>query len=169
MTSRRCVITSFFLAASVLVGLSDGTFAAPQKPRIHLYVLLGFANNSPGLSDFGSRMQSQGIPTTVASYSDWSSLAQEAADLYKGGALRSILIVGHSYGGRDAVQMASRLGQSRVPVRLMVTFDPTGGVRVPGNVRRAVNFVPTGHEDHYTVIAAHMRALTGYVLHAAGS
>jgi pimeloyl-ACP methyl ester carboxylesterase len=169
MASWRILITGLLLAVSVLLGSNQGASAAPTNPRVHLYVLLGFVNASPGLSEFGSRMQSRGIPTTVASYSDSSSLARQATDLYKAGALHSILIVGHSYGGRAAAEMASLLGQSGVPVRLMVTFDPTGGLRVPRNVRRAVNFVPTGREDHYTVIAAHMRALTGYVLREAGS
>jgi pimeloyl-ACP methyl ester carboxylesterase len=169
MTSRRSLMTGLLVAVSVLLASNKGETAAPLRPRVHLYVLLGFANNSPGLSEFGSRMESQGIPTTVASYSDASSLAQQAVELYKGGALRSILIVGHSYGGRAAAEMASLLGESGVPVRLMVTFDPTGGVRVPRNVRRAVNFVPIGREDHYSVIAAHLRAVTGYVLREARS
>jgi hypothetical protein len=86
------LIMGLLLAVSVLAGSNKGASAALHKPRMHLYVLLGFANNSPGLSEFGRRMQSQGIPTTVASYSDWSSLAQQAADLYQGGGSARFLL-----------------------------------------------------------------------------
>jgi pimeloyl-ACP methyl ester carboxylesterase len=130
----------------------------------HLYVLLGLGNNSPGLSEFAGRMQQHGIPTTVGNHSEWPALAQDAIQQYHSGRLRSIMIVGHSLGGGAAVDMAAELGRAGVPVQLVATLDPVGGSEVPGNVRRSVNFVPSGGEDHFSVIAAHDRDLTNYVL-----
>jgi len=130
----------------------------------HLYVLLGLGNNSPGLAEFGSRIGARGIPTTIRNYGDWPALAQEAIQRYQSGRLRSIMIIGHSLGGSAAVDMAAELGRAGVPVELVVTLDPVGGSQVSSNVRRFVNFLPTGGEDHFSVIAAHERDLTNYVL-----
>jgi thioesterase domain-containing protein len=68
------------------------------------------------------------------------------------------MIVGHSLGGGAAVEMAADLGQAGVPVQLVVTLNPVGGSQVFSNVRRSVNFRPTGGENHFSVIAAHERA-----------
>lgn len=130
----------------------------------HLYVLLGLNNASPGLAELGARMARRGIPTTVANHSEWSGLAQQAIEQYKSGRLRSIEIVGHSLGGDAAVSMAAALGQAGVPVRLVVTLDPTGGSGVTSNVRRSVNFVPRNGEDHFSMIAARERDITSYVV-----
>jgi thioesterase domain-containing protein len=127
--------------------------------------LLGLGNNSPGLSEFGGRIAARGIPTTVQNYGDWPALAQEAIQQYQSGRLRSIMIIGHSLGGSAAVDMASELGRAGVPVELVVTLDPVGGSsQASSNVRRSVNFRPTGSEDHFSVIAAHERDMTNYVL-----
>lgn len=130
----------------------------------HLYVLLGLGNNSPGLSEFGSRMARRGIPTTVRNHADWAALAQEAIRQYQSGRLRSIMIIGHSLGGSAAVQMAAELGRANVPVQLVVTLDPVGASQISSNVRRSVNFRPGPGQDHFSVIAAHDRDLSNYVL-----
>ena len=74
------------------------------------------------------------------------------------------MIVGHSLGGSAAADMAAELGRAGIPVQLVVTLDPVGGSQVPSNVRRSVNFLPTGGEDHFSVIAAHQRDMSNYVL-----
>jgi len=130
----------------------------------HLYVLLGFAGLSPGLSDFGDRIGQRGIPTTVGSYGEWPAFAQEAIQKYKSGRLSSIMIVGHSLGGSAARAMAAELGEAGVPVSLVVTLDPVGGQDVPRNVRRSVNIVPGAGEDHFSMIEAHRSELNGYVM-----
>jgi thioesterase domain-containing protein len=129
-------------------------------------VLLGLGNNSPGLSEFGSRMARRGIPTTIRNYGEWPALAQEAIQQYRSGQLRLIMIVGHSLGGSAAADMAAELGRAGVPVQLVVMLDPVGGSQVSSNVRRSVNFRPIGGEDHFSVIAAHEQDMSNYVLGA---
>jgi len=145
-------------------GRSHAHTASQSRGGSHLYVLLGLGNNSPGLSEFGSRIGRRGIPTTIRNYGDWPALAQEAIQQYQSGRLRSIMIVGHSLGGSAAVDMAAELGRAGIPVQLVVTLDPVGGSQVPSNVRRSVNFLPRGGEDHFSVIAAHERDMSSYVL-----
>jgi len=170
MSSWRIVATGLALVVCACLAAPNGYgqprahIAARSAGGAHLYVLLGLGNNSPGLSEFAGRMQHHGIPTTVANHSDWPALAQDAIQQYHSGRLRSIMIVGHSLGGGAAVDMAAELGRAGVPVQLVATLDPVGGSQVPANVRRSVNFVPTGGEDHFSVIAAHDRDLSNYVL-----
>jgi len=130
----------------------------------HLYVLLGFANMSPGLGEFSAKIRQRGIPTTIASYAQWQALAQEAIQQYKSGRLRSIMIVGHSLGAGAGTNMAAALGRAGVPVRLLVTLDAVGAPKASSNVRRLVNIRPKKGEDHFSVIAARERDLIGYVL-----
>jgi pimeloyl-ACP methyl ester carboxylesterase len=127
-------------------------------------VLLGLGNNSPGLSEFGSKIGRRGIPTTVRNHGEWPTLAQQAIQQYKSGRVRSIMIVGHSLGGSAAAAMAAQLGQANVPVQLVAMLDPVGGSEISSNVRRSVNFVPAAGQDHFTVIAARERDLRSYVL-----
>lgn len=171
MSSWRVVVTGLAIAVCACVAWPDRSYgqgsndiASKSRGGSRLYVLLGWGNNSPGLSEFASRMIQRGIPTTVRNHSDWRELAQEAVEQYKSGRLRSIKIIGHSLGGSAAIAMAEELGQSGVPVQLVVTLDPTGGSSVPSNVRRSVNFRPKGNEDHFSVIAAHTRDLSNLML-----
>ncbi|MGB8895180.1 MAG: alpha/beta fold hydrolase [Pseudolabrys sp.] len=122
------------------------------------------APSIPGLSEFGSKIRRRGILTTVANYGDWPALAQDAIQRYKNGRLRSVMIVGHSLGGGAAVAMAAELGRAGVLVQLVATLDPVGGSEVSSNVRRSVNIRPRDGEDHFSVIAAHDRDLSSYVL-----
>jgi len=150
-------------------GQSRARVGAKSGGGSHLYVLLGLGNNSPGLSEFGSRMGEHGVATTVANNGEWPMLAQEAIQQYQSGRLRSIMIVGHSLGGGAAVAMAAELGRAGVPVQLVVTLDPVGESEVSSNVRRSVTFRPGEGEDHFSIIAAHERDLTKYVLGEKGS
>jgi len=79
------------------------------------------------------------------------------------------MIVGHSLGGSAAIAMAAELGRAGVPVQLVVTLDPTYGSGTSANVRRSVNFRPTGGENHFSVIAAHNRDLSNLVLGSRGA
>lgn len=132
-------------------------------------MLLGLNNISPGLVEFGNRMQRRGIRTSVRNHGDWPALAQEAIQQYKSGRLRSIMIVGHSLGGSAAAAMAAELGRADVPVQLVVMLDPFGWSEVSPNVRRSVLIRPGPGEDHFSVIAAHDRELTNYVLGGRGT
>ena len=171
MSSWRIVTTGLALVVCGFLAWPDHGYGRSRvhtgsqfQGGSHLYVLLGLGNNSPGLSEFGSRIAQRGIPTTIRNYGDWPALAQEAIQQYQSGRLRSIMIVGHSLGGSAAFDMAAELGRAGVPVQLVVTLDSVGGSQVPSNVRHSVNLRPTGGEDHFSVIAAHERDMTGYVL-----
>src|SRR5260370_27425318 len=171
MSSWRVVTRGLVLAVCAFLAWPDHGYGrsrahtgSPSQGGSHLYVLVGLGNNSPGLSEFGSSIAQRGIPTTIRNYGEWPALAQEAIQQYQNGRLRSIMIVGHSLGGSAAVDMAAELGPAGIPVHLVVTLDPLAASQVPSNVRHSVNFLPRGGEDHFSVIAAHQRDMSNYVL-----
>jgi pimeloyl-ACP methyl ester carboxylesterase len=151
-------------AAIIIMAASTGLATNAKAGGAHLYVMLGFAGLSPGLTDFGDRIGHRGIPTTVGSYGEWSAFAEQAIQGYKSGRISSIMIVGHSLGGGAARAMAAELGKAHVPVNLLVTLDPVGEQDVSKNVRRSVNILPGAGEDHFSMIEAHSGELNSYVL-----
>ena len=161
------IVVAGVVIASVWLGSPVRGFAqSTPQAQPHLYVLLGFGDMSPGLREFGAKMQKRGIPTTVGSYTAWEALTKQAAREYQSG--HAILIVGHSAGGAAGMVMAAKLGDAGIPVRLLVTLAPWTELKVSSNVRQSVNIVPTGYENHFTVILAHERELTRYVTQAVG-
>ncbi len=156
------------LAAVIMLAAWTALSTNAKADGAHLYVMLGFAGLSPGLTDFGDRIGHRGIPTTVGSYGEWSAFAEQAIQGYKSGRITSIMIVGHSLGGGAARAMAAALGKAHVPVKLLVTLDPVGEQDVSKNVRRTVTILPGAGEDHFSMIEAHARELNGYVLGGSG-
>jgi thioesterase domain-containing protein len=60
------------------------------------------------------------------------------------GKIGTLILIGHSQGGNDSIEIARGLEVSRVPVDLLVTFDPYRQKPVPANVARAINYYQHG-------------------------
>jgi thioesterase domain-containing protein len=60
------------------------------------------------------------------------------------GKVGALILMGHSQGGNDAIEIARALEISHVPVDLLVTFDPYQQKPVPANVARAINYYQRG-------------------------
>jgi predicted esterase len=127
------------LAFSIVV--SSAQVASKPKPRDHVYLLRGFANVfSLGMDQIATKLEHQGIDTTVANYVSWPTLAEEAAAEYKSGRVRTIILVGHSSGAVAVTSMATRLSELGVPVKLAIGLDPTSHMTASGHVDRYVNY-----------------------------
>jgi len=70
----------------------------------------------------------------------WPSLAEQAAAEYKSGRTRAIILVGHSSGATAVTEMAARLSQLGVPVKLAIGLDPTSRMTTTGHVDRYINY-----------------------------
>lgn len=122
------------------------------KPRDHVYLLRGAFNIfSLGMDEIAARLEHMGIYATVNNYLAWPSLAEEAAADYKAGRLRNIVLVGHSSGAMAVTDMAARLGQLGVPVKLAIGLDPTSGEVASGNVGRYINYYIANGLGHSVV------------------
>ena len=136
-------------ALALLIGLAIGATPAnaANHSKVHVYLIRGFANVfSLGMDDLASKLQAQGIPASVSNHLTWGSVAAEAAEEYKSGKVRTIILVGHSAGADAVANICAQLGKQGIPVRLAIGLDP-GLSRMPasGHVHRYINYyVSTG-------------------------
>ena len=114
---------------------------ASAASTAHVYLLRGVLNIfSLGLDDIAAKLRAQGIPVTVANFASWSSLADEAAAGYRGGRLKTIILVGHSSGATALPDMVAKLDQLGVPVELAIGLDSVFRTSLKGRVGRYINF-----------------------------
>jgi hypothetical protein len=137
-------------AALVTAVLSAGSAAAQSAPAkakaatprhtgTQVYLLRGFMDIfSTGMDDLNEKLNRRGIRASVHGHSEYPSLAEGIIDRYNRGIRENVVIIGHSLGANDAFAMADRLG--KIPVSLIITFDPTAPMTAGPNVARVVNF-----------------------------
>ena len=131
---------------SVLMIAGFGTTAGMAQSRAHVYLLRGLMNIfSLGMDTLAEKIQRRGIYATVHNYSEWQSLADQAAAAYHAGTEGPIIIIGHSLGADAVMQMSAYLGRKGVPVALAVPFDGTQSFATPSNVSRVLNLT---HADY---------------------
>jgi hypothetical protein len=130
----------------VLMMAGFGTSPGMAESRAHVYVLRGLMNIfSLGMDTLAEKIQRHGINATVHNYSEWQSLADQAAAAYRAGTEGPIIIIGHSLGGDAVMQMSAYLGRKGVPVALAVPFDSTQSFATSSNVGRLLNLT---HADY---------------------
>src|SRR5215471_16679322 len=136
----QALVLSFALVG-FSISIASAQTLSPSQPGAHVYLLRGFANVfSLGMDQIAAKLQQQGIHATVDNYLAWPSLAEQAAAEYKSGRTRAIILVGHSSGATAVTEMAARLSQIGVPVKLAIGLDPTSRMTTTGHVDRYVNY-----------------------------
>ena len=125
--------------ALVALGLfaHDGALAA--EPRVIL--LRGwFGVFSTGLDGIADQLKALGIKTEVAGHLNWSN---EVADILRdraAGHSGPLVLVGHSQGANNVIDMARSLQAYNVTIDLMVTLSPFMQNPVPANVAKAIDY-----------------------------
>ncbi len=116
--------TKATMFALALTATSVGVPTSAQAEEV--YVLRGaFDVFSAGMNQMTKRMQARGVNAKAYSNGRWSGLADDIIKRNARGAVSyPIVILGHSVGGQEASQMANKLNQAGVPVKLVVGFDP---------------------------------------------
>ncbi|YBW39604.1 hypothetical protein ACMYR2_2124 [Nitrobacter sp. TKz-YC01] len=144
--SLRAGIGGLILLAlgGLLTNSAIARTATPHKTG-HVYLMRGLFNVfSLGMDDLAAKLQKVGVKAEAVPYTSWSSLADSITAEFRAGNREPIILMGHSYGADTTISLARKLNENRIPVVLIVNFDPTAPDRVPPNVRRIINFyVPT--------------------------
>ena len=136
---RSAMLSLALLGLSI--GISNAQTTTTAQPGDHVYLLRGFANVfSLGMDQIAAKLQQHGIHATVDNYLAWPTLAEQAAAEYKSGRVRTIILVGHSSGAIAVTEMAARLSQLGVPVKLAIGLDPTSRMTTTGHVDRYINY-----------------------------
>jgi len=111
-------------------------------PRGRVLLLRGLANFfSTGLNVLTQRLRAAGFDARVHNHVEWRRLAAETIAEDRAGTLpRPLVVIGHSFGADDAIDLVGRLGAAGVATDLLVTFDPQWRHEAPRGVRLVVNF-----------------------------
>jgi hypothetical protein len=131
--------------AGVLIAICLATAGKAQQPnadhaRGRAYLFYGLiAAIDWGMDELAARINRGGVAASTNSHMSWRAVADQAISDYRRDP-KPIAVVGHSIGGDSAIQFAQALGSARVPVSLLITYDPNRGAgSVPANVHRYIN------------------------------
>ena len=106
-----------------------------------VYIIRGGLNVfSAGMNDIAATLRESGVDARTLGQATWRDAALEAAERFKT-RKEPIVLVGHSFGANAAVLAAEQIGESGIPVALVVLFDPTEPLKAPLNVARVINFL----------------------------
>ena len=126
------------VVVAILLAWCDLTQAA-GTPRVIL--LRGwFGVFSTGLDTLADELKGLGINAEVAGHLSWQNEVAEILRERAAGRTGPLILVGHSQGANNVIDMARALEPSHVTVDLLITLSPFKQNRVPANVVEAINY-----------------------------
>ncbi len=125
--------------ALVAIFILWSQFALAAGPRVIL--LRGwFGVFSTGLDRVADQLKAQGIEVEVAGHLYWSTAVTEILRERSAGQTRLLVLVGHSQGANNVIDIARALQSHGVKVDLLVTISPFLQNSIPANVAKAINY-----------------------------
>lgn len=112
-------------------------FAA--EPKV-LLVRGWFGVFSTGLDSLADELKANGVHAQVVGHLSWNTAVSEILRERAAGGTSPLVLVGHSQGANNVIDMARALAAHNVPVGLLVTLAPFMQNPVPANVVRAINY-----------------------------
>src|SRR5687767_8520597 len=94
---------------------SEGAFAA-QPRAILLRGLFGVF--STGMAGLASELRAKGVDADASMHWSWDTAVADIVRERAAGKIRPIVLVGHSQGANNSIELARRLGDAGVPVDL---------------------------------------------------
>jgi hypothetical protein len=137
---RRCNAGAGCIAAIlaiVVLFVSTPGFAA--EPRV-LFLRGWFGVFSTGLDTLADQLKAKGIKAEVAGHLHWDAAVTDIVRARAAGDTGPLVLVGHSAGANNVIDMARALEKHKITVDLLITLAPLLQNPVPANVLRAVNY-----------------------------
>jgi hypothetical protein len=125
-------------AVAILLAWCDLTQAAGTARVILLRGWFGVF--STGLDSLTDELKGLGINAEVAGHLSWQNEIAEILREGAAGRTGPLILVGHSQGANNVIDMARALEPSHVTVDLLITLSPFMQNRVPANVVKAINY-----------------------------
>ena len=139
--SDRSYVSSCVGVIAVILVLN----CSPARAETRVILLRGwFGVFSTGLDAIADALKAKGIHAEVVGHLAWKTAADEILRGRAQGKTDSIVLVGHSQGANNVIDMARVLEAQNVPVALLVTLAPYRQDPVPANVMRAINYYQSG-------------------------
>jgi pimeloyl-ACP methyl ester carboxylesterase len=117
------------------------TEAVPIQPRGRVYLFRGALGPifSTGMDRLAEKIVRAGLPADTYEFTVCEMVTAKAIEKYRQDQA-PIVLIGHSMGGRCALQFSEKLQEEGIPVSLVVTIDPAHmSPDVPANVERFIN------------------------------
>jgi hypothetical protein len=116
-------------------------YCSPTRADTRVILLRGwFGVFSAGLDEIAEALRAKGIRTEVASHLSWRTAADDILRERAEGNADALVLVGHSQGANNVIDMAQVLEAKNVSVALLITLAPYRQNPIPGNVMRAINY-----------------------------
>lgn len=134
----RAYAGSLWLGVVTVVAL---LYCSPARADARVILLRGwFGVFSTGLDEMADTLKAKGIRAEVAGHLYWRTAADDILRERAEGKTDALVLVGHSQGANNVIDMARVLQAKNVPVALLVTLAPYRQDPIPGNVMRAINY-----------------------------
>jgi hypothetical protein len=128
-----------WLNAIVAIALLWSNIA--QAAETKAYLLRGwFGIFSTGLDNIAEQLRAKGIRAEVLSHLSWKTAVAEILQEHAAGNSFRLVLVGHSQGANNVIDMARALAPHKIKVDLLITLAPFMQDDVPDNVVMAVNY-----------------------------
>jgi hypothetical protein len=128
------ILSVFCIAIALL-------WSSATKAETRVYLLRGwFGVFSTGLDNLAEELKSKGIKADAVGHLAWRSTVSDIIKYHAAGKDGPLVLVGHSQGANNVIEMARLLGREKIPVDLLVTLAPLLQDPLPGNVVRAINY-----------------------------
>jgi thioesterase domain-containing protein len=135
---RVAIRSAIIFVISLL--FSNGAFAETQ-----VYFLRGwFGVFSTGMDAMAEELKGKGIKAEAIGHLAWKATVTKIVSERAAGKTGPLVLIGHSQGANNVIEMAQELEKKKIPVDLLITLAPYLQEPVPGNVVKAVDFYQVG-------------------------
>jgi hypothetical protein len=136
--SDRNYVRSLWVGVVAVVAL---LYCSPVRAEARVILLRGwFGVFSTGLDEIADALKAKGIRAEVAGHLYWRTAADDILRERAEGKTDALVLVGHSQGANNVIDMARVLEAKNVPVALLVTLAPYRQDPIPSNVISAINY-----------------------------
>ena len=130
---------AWWFGAVLAIALMRWDYALAVEPRV-LMLRGWFGVFSTGLDGLSDELKRKGINAVVAGHLYWTTALAEIEKERAAGKYRPIVLIGHSQGANNVIDISRALQAKNIPVDLVITLAPFLQYPMPNNVIRAVNF-----------------------------
>jgi len=99
---------------------------------------------STGLDGLAEELKGKGINAEVIGHLDWKAAVAKIVRERAAGKTGPLVLVGHSQGANNVIDMARLLEADKITVDLLVTLAPFMQDPLPANVAQAINYYQAG-------------------------
>src|SRR5262249_38307287 len=116
-------------------------WSSATKAETRVYLLRGwFGVFSTGLDTLATELRSKGIKAETVGHLAWKPRVSNIIKWHASANSGPLVLVGHSQGANNVIDMARLLQRENIPVDLVITIAPAGQDPIPSNVVRAINY-----------------------------